>query len=556
MNWITELFANTDSMARTVLILSAVVASGIAMGNIRIAGISLGIAGVLFTGLTFGHFGLSFDNHILEFAREFGLVLFVYTIGIQVGPSFFASFKKQGIKLNLLAGSIVLLGVIAAVVIKYATDLPIAVVVGLLSGAVTNTPGLGAAQQALKEQSPAIADAGETSGMAYAVAYPFGILGIILTMIGIRLLLRINVQKEAKDFEQAQTPSGKLPENYNLTVTNPRLDGQEVRALAKLVSADFVISRLMRGDDVMVPAADTKLQRGDVLHVVCTRDNAERLAIIIGDLTKLDVRTVPSDLTSRNILITHKEAVGQTIRELDLMNRYGVAITRVHRAGIELIAKAGMSLNFGDRVTVVGETDAIKKVAAELGDSMKQLMHPNILPVFVGIIAGVLLGSIPFDIPGVPAPVKLGMAGGPLLVALILSRVGKIGPMVWYMPQSANLIVREIGITLFLAAVGLKSGGKFIHTLMDGSGLYWMGLAAIITIVPLVLVGFVSRLVFKLNFLSICGLLSGSMTDPPALSFANQIAASDAPSITYASVYAFVMFLRILTAQALVLLLT
>ena len=556
MNWLTELFSNHESIARTVLILSAVVASGLSIGSVRVAGISLGIAGVLFTGLGFGHFGLTIDAHILEFAREFGLVLFVYTIGIQVGPSFFASFRKQGIKLNLLAGSVVLLGVLTAVVLKFAFNLPLPVAVGLLSGAVTNTPGLGAAQQALKETAGALPDAAEVSGMAYAVAYPFGIIGIILTMLLIRKVLGVNVQKEAQDFEQSQSPQGKMPDNYNLTVSNPRLEGQPFSVLNRLVAAEFVVSRLLRGDEVIVPTSETRLQHGDVLHVVCTRENAENLAVLVGDITKLDVRSVPSDLTVRSIVITHKEAAGQTIGELDLMNRYGVAVTRVQRAGIELLARTNMSIHFGDRVTVVGEPEAIKKVASELGDSMKQLQHPNLLPVFLGLIAGVLLGSIPFAIPGVPAPVKLGMAGGPLLVALILSRVGKIGPIVWYMPASANLIVREIGITLFLAAVGLKSGGKFIHTLVDGPGLTWMMLAALITLVPLLIVGFVARLVYKLNFLSVCGLLSGSMTDPPALSFANQIAASEAPSITYASVYAFVMFLRILTAQALVLLLT
>lgn len=552
MNWLSELLTGT-STAHTVIVLSAVIATGVMLGEVKLFGISLGIAGVLFSGLAFGHFHFTVDHAIIEFAREFGLILFVYTIGMQVGPSFFASFRKQGLKLNSLAAAIVLAGVGVAVAIKFIAGLPIAVIVGLLSGAVTNTPGLGAAQQALKETLPDAADAGELSGMGYAVAYPFGILGIILTMILIRTLLRINIQKESEAFELTEKPAGKAPENYNLAVTNPRLVGQDVRTLANLVQAEFVISRLLRGDEVVLPGADTRLDRGDILHVVATRENAEKLAIIVGDVSKLDVRTVPSDLTARNILITRKDSVGRTIRELDLMNRCGVAITRVHRAGIELVAKAGMDLHFGDRVTVVGEADGIKKAAIELGDSMKQLIHPNILPIFIGIILGVLLGSIPLAIPGIPAPVKLGLAGGPLLVAILLSRVGKIGPIVWYLPQSANLIVREIGITLFLACVGLKSGGKFLETLTQGDGLWWMLLAAAITIVPLLVVGFLARLVFRLNFLTVCGLLAGSMTDPPALSFANQIASSDAPAVTYASVYALTMFLRILTAQALVL---
>lgn len=554
MNALTSLFP-PESMAYTVMVLCSVIALGVAMGHLRLFGISIGIAGVLFSGLAFGHFHLVVDHKIIEFVREFGLILFVFTIGIQVGPSFFASFKKQGLKLNLLAASIVLLGVAVAVAIYFLAGLPLPVVVGLLSGAVTNTPGLGAAQQALKERMPDLLEAGELSGMGYAVAYPFGIVGIILTMILIRAVLRISVAKETEAYEASSSPTAARPENYNILVNNPRLDGQDVRALATLVQAEFVISRLLRGDEVMLPTSDTKLHRGDILHVVCSRDNADKLAIIVGDLSKVDVRTVPSDLTARSVLITKKDVAGQTIRELDLMNRYGVAITRIHRAGIELVARAGSTLSLGDRVTVVGEADALKKVAGEFGDSMKQLLHPNILPIFIGIILGVLLGSIPFSIPGVPAPVKLGLAGGPLLVAIILSRVGRIGPLVWYLPSSANLIVREIGITLFLAAVGMKSGGKFLDTLMNGDGLYWMALSALITVVPLLIVGFVARIVYKVNYLSLCGLLSGSMTDPPALSFANQIAASDAPSITYASVYALVMFLRILTAQALVLLL-
>ena len=336
-------------------------------------------------------------------------------------------------------------------------------------------------------------------------------------------------------------------------MTNARLTGVEVRRVAALVQAEFVISRLLRGEQVMVPKADTQLAQGDILHVVCTRENAEKLAIVVGDVSAMDVRQVPSSLSARNILITHNDVVGKSIRELDLMNRFGVAITRLHRAGIELVARATMTINFGDRVTVVGDESSIKQVVAELGDSMKQLNLPNILPVFIGIIIGVILGSIPLQIPGVPAPVKLGLAGGPLLVAILLSRYARIGPVVWYLPQSANLVLREVGITLFLACVGLKSGGKFVETLLHGDGLYWMMLATLITAVPILIVGFIARIVMKLNYMSICGLLSGSMTDPPALSFANQIAASDAPAITYASVYALVMFLRILTAQAIVL---
>lgn len=553
MDWFIQLITG-HSAAHAVLIFSAVIALGVALGHLRVFGISLGIAGVLFAGLLFGHFHLTVEDEILEFIREFGLILFVYTIGMQVGPGFFASFRRQGLKLNLLAASVVLGGVLVAVIIRYATGLPVPVLVGLLSGAVTNTPGLGAAQQVLRDR---LDDPAELAlpGMAYAVAYPFGILGIILTMLLIRRVFRINLEEEARRFEQEQGQKGQAPRNFNLLVANAKLNGLEVRKLAGAVQADFVISRLLRNDKVIIPTADTQLQVGDVLHVVCTQENAEKLALVVGDLSPVDVRAVPSGLTARNILITQNSAVGKTIGELDLLNRYGVAITRINRAGTELLAKASLELQFGDRVTVVGNENALKKVAVELGDSLKQLNHPNILPVFIGIILGVLLGSIPIHVPGVPAPVKLGLAGGPLLVSILLSRFARVGPIVWYLPLSANLVLREIGITLFLACVGLRSGGRFVETLLSGDGLVWMGLGALITAIPILLVGYIARALYKLNYLSICGLLAGSMTDPPALGFANQMSASDAPAITYSSVYALTMFLRILTAQALVLIL-
>lgn len=554
MHWFVDLITG-HSIAHAVLVLSGVIALGIAIGHIRFFGITLGIAGVLFSGLLFGHFGLTINHEVLEFCREFGLILFVFTIGMHVGPSFFASFRKQGLKLNLLAASIVFLGVAVTVGLYVFADLPLAVAVGLLSGAVTNTPGLGAAQQALREGLPDIANTGELSGMAYAVAYPFGIIGIILTMLLIRAVAKVNLTSESESFTREQAPQTDKPINYNIEVTNQRLVGQQIRRLAGLVHGDFVISRMLRGDKVMAASADTALQLGDILHVVCTKENADKLAIVVGDPTAVDVRSVKSHYTVRKILITHKDAVGKTIGELDLINRYGTTITRVLRAGVELVAHGRVELNFGDQVTVVGDESSLKKVAAELGDSVKQLNLPNILPIFIGILLGVIVGSIPFTFPGVPAPVKLGLAGGPLLVAILLSKIGKIGPVIWYLPQSANLVMREIGITLFLACVGIKSGGKFMETLLVGDGLYWMLLAALITIVPLLVVGFAARYVFKLNYLSLCGLLAGSMTDPPALSFSHQMTGSDAPAFTYASVYALVMFLRILTAQALVLLL-
>lgn len=552
MQWLVDLITHHSS-AHTVLVLSAVIASGIALGHIRIFGISLGIAGVLFSGLAFGHFRLTLDPEILEFAREFGLILFVFTIGMSVGPSFFASLRRQGLMLNLLAVSVVLLGVGTALGLYYLADLPLPVAVGLLSGAVTNTPGLGAAQQALREGMPDAVNAAELSGMAYAVAYPFGVIGIILIMLLIRSVGRINIAREVEQYDREHALGKEPPKNFNLEVVNTRLAGAEVRRLAALVHGEFVISRILRGDSVMTANADTVLQLGDILHVVCAKETADNLSIVVGDQANVDVRSVSSSITVRKILITRNEAVGKSIAELDLLGRYGVTITRIHRASVELVASGSVELHFGDQITVVGDASALKKAAAELGDSLKQLNLPNILPVFIGIALGVILGSMPIHFPGMPAPVKLGLAGGPLLVAIVLSRIGKIGPVIWYLPQSANLVMREIGITIFLACIGLKSGVNFVHTLVDGDGLYWMGLGAIITVVPLVIVGCIARFVLRLNYLSLCGLLAGSTTDPPALSFSQKMIGSDAPAFTYASVYALVMFMRILSAQAVVL---
>lgn len=559
MNWINDLLVGA-STSHVVFVLATAIAVGLAIGQIRVFGVSLGIAGVLFAGLALGHFGFGIQGEVLDFARDFGLALFVFTIGLQVGPGFFASLRKRGLGLNFLAAAIVILGMGVAVLAYFALGLPLPAMVGLLSGAVTNTPGLGAAQQAFASlQSmglPAAAgDPGAVSGMAYAVAYPFGVVGIILAMILLRGLFRVDVAREAAELEAEQSPVGLMPGNFNVRVANPRLAGTQVRELAGLVQAEFVISRLLRGGEVLGVRADSPLAIGDILHVVATRDNAEKLAIVAGELSETDVRQVPSALASRQLLITHKPSVGRSVRELDLLHRYGVVITRIQRAGVELVAGPAVRLAFGDRVTVVGDAESLGKAAAELGDSLKALNAPNILSIFFGLIAGVILGSLPFDVPGLPAPIRLGLAGGPLLVALVLGRLGKVGPLVFWLPQSANLALREIGITLFLATVGLKSGVHFVETVSSGQGLLWMGVGALVTFLPLFLVGLAARIFLKLNFASLSGLLAGSMTDPPALSFAQASTGSDAPAVTYASVYALVMVLRIVGAQALVLLL-
>ncbi|HUX41720.1 MAG TPA: putative transporter [Rectinemataceae bacterium] len=561
MNWTSDLLAGT-STTHTVFVLAVAIAVGLAVGQIKIYGISLGIAGVLFVALALGHFGFTIQPEILDFARDFGLALFVFTIGLQVGPGFFASLRRQGLRLNLLAAAIVLVGMAIATFAYFALGLPLPAMVGLLSGAVTNTPGLGAAQQAFAslgtgagELLPSTADAISVSGMAYAVAYPFGVIGIILAMILLRALFRVDVGRESAELEAEQSPARLAPGNFNIRVANPRLAGAQIRELAGLVQAEFVVSRLLRGGEVMVVKADTILAVGDILHVVSTREGAEKLAIVAGELSETDVRQVASKLGSRKLLITRQSALGRSVGELDLLHRYGVVITRVQRAGVELVAGAGLRLAFGDRITVVGDSEAIGRAAAELGDSLKALNAPNILSVFFGLIAGVILGTLPFDLPGLPAPIRLGLAGGPLIVALVLGRLGKVGPLVFWLPQSANLALREIGITLFLATVGLKSGVHFVETVGSSQGLLWMAVGALVTFLPLFLVGLGARLVGKINFASLAGLLAGSMTDPPALSFSQTLTGSDAPAVTYASVYALVMFLRIVGAQALVLLL-
>jgi putative transport protein len=551
MSWFIQLFTQ-ESVAQTVLLLSMVIACGLALGHLRVFGISFSIAGVLFAGLAFGHFQPPINHEVLHFVREFGLILFVYTIGIQVGPAFFASFRKQGIGLNAGATAIVVLGVLTTVAIYFLAKIVLPATVGLLAGAVTNTPSLAAAQQALQGLKEIPEDFAQTTGMAYAIAYPFGVVGVILTMLAVRWLFRIDPAKEAEEFNRAQAQAQPKPENINLELKNPGLVGQPLEKLAALVKPDAVISRFFRDGHVQTPRRDTILQMGDVLHAVGSREGLEKLRLTVGEVSTLDLRTVGSRLTSERILVTHKEVIGETIAELALEARYEATITRIYRAGIEFVPHPGVRLQFGDTVTAVGEADAIKELAAELGNSPKQLNYPNILPIFIGLILGVVVGSIPLSIPGVPAPVKLGLAGGPLLVAILLSRLGNVGPVTWYLPQNANLIVREIGIVLFLTCVGLSSGKNFVNTLMHGDGLYWMACAALITLLPAMLVAIVARWKYKMNYMVICGLVAGSMTDPPALSFANSITSSEAPSITYATVYPWTMFLRVLTVQLLV----
>jgi len=521
------------------------------LGNLRFRGVGLGVAGVLFAGLVFGHFGVSIDAEIVEFAREFGLILFVYTIGMQVGPGFLASLRRQGLKLNSLAVCVVLLGVIMTAILIYAgMEAPLAV--GLLSGATTNTPSLAAAQQALKAQG--VSDAiSRLPGVGYAIAYPFGVLGVILVIFFVRAIFRIDPNQEAARIKQAREAESKRLSTINLEVKNPNLEGLALHQIPTLSTSDVVISRVSRGATVEVPRPDTVVHLGDILHAVGPPEKLEELRLVVGSISKVDIKALPSNIITKRIVVTKNKAVRKFIHELHLTELYGVTVTRVTRAGLEFTASSHFRLQFGDILMVVGEPEAIRRTAEELGDSPEHLDHPHLLPIFLGVGLGVILGSFPLHIPGVPASIKLGLAGGPLLTAIVLSRIGRMGPLIWYMPVNANLMLREIGITLFLACVGLRAGAGFVQTLTQGDGLYWLGMAALVTTIPTLVVALVGTAVFKLNFLSMAGLLAGSMTDPPALAFARSLADSDAASVSYAAVYPLVMLLRVFSAQVLVL---
>jgi putative transport protein len=551
MNWLKDLLLN-DSVAHTILIYCVVIATGVFLGKIKIFGVSLGIAFVLFAGITLGHFGFKVNHEVVEFIRDFGLILFVFSIGLQVGPGFFSSFKKGGLTLNLLAMIIVLLGGVTTVVIHFITKTSLPMLVGVMSGAVTNTPGLGAAQQALIQVSggkdiPQI-------GLGYAVAYPFGVLGIIITMLIIRKTLNIRVKDELAEYDRDQHPEESLPARLSILVTNPDVFGKSIREITGMIETGMVISRVLHNGELLVAASDTVINEKDVILVVTRKGNIPLIVGKIGTLSEMDIAARSGSLVSRRLLVTNKEVFGKKLGSLRLRTRYNINITRVYRSGLELVATPELSLQMGDKLTVVGDEPSIARVTAEIGNSIKRLDEPNIIPLFLGILAGVLLGSIPLRFPGMVHPIKLGLAGGPLIVAILLSRYGYKLHLVSYTTPSANLMLREIGIVLFLASVGIVSGEKFIPALVSGEGFAWMGYGAIITMVPILITGFFARLVMKRNYLEVCGLLAGSMTDPPALAFANGIAQNEAPAVAYATIYPLVMFLRIFVAQLLILL--
>ncbi len=552
MHAIIDLFRE-GSVAHAILVLSLAISAGLVLGQIRVLKVSLGVGGVLFTGLLLGHLGITVDGATMDFVREFGLILFVYAIGLQVGPGFFASLRRQGLGLNLLAAGIVLGGTALAALIAWLSDVGTPMAAGLLSGAVTNTPSLGAAQQALKDVAKAPADAVALLGIGYALAYPFGIFGILATMHLVRRLFSIDPEAERTIFQRRERRGIPSIVTKDFEVANPNLAGKTVDELLELTGRGVVVTRVYRGGTQRIAAPDLSLEVRDVLHAVGTASRLEAFRMIVGKESDLELPAMPSEISVRPVVVTKKGVVGREIDELGLDEAYGVIVTRVIRSGIEFTPAKGLPLSFGDRLMVVGEATAIERAARELGDSREDLEKPQIVPIFVGIAVGVLVGSWPIEIPGVPAPVKLGLAGGPLLVAILLARLGKVGPLLVYMPNAAKSLLREFGIALFLASVGLKAGEKLVPVLMSRQGLVWVGFGALITVVPLVVAGIVARAVMKLDFVTLTGVLAGSMTDPPALAYATQLFGSDAPSIAYATVYPLTMLLRVVLAQLFVL---
>ncbi len=547
-----------SELAITISILSLVAVVGLWIGHWKIKGVSLGIGGVLFGGILVSHFteqyGLQLDAHTLHFVQEFGLILFVYTIGIQVGPGFFASLRQSGLKFNGLAVLIVLLGALIVVALYNVVDIPLDVLLGIYSGAVTNTPSLGAGQQILAELGQKSAT--ETMGMAYAVAYPFGICGILLSMWLIRLFFRVKVDEEAEKFTKSSGQSTEAVQKMNLRVTNQNLDGLALRDIPGFTEKGVVCTRLKREEDISVPQADTEIHVGDILHLVGETKALQKMQLIMGEKVDIEPSKLKGNIRSVRVVVTNEKVLGKKISSLGIHQRYGVMISRLNRSGIELVPTSQSILQFGDVLHMVGDENNLDAAISVIGNAQQKLLQVQMLPVFIGIGLGVLLGSLPISIPGIPVPLKLGLAGGPLVVALILARIGSIGKLYWFMPPSANLALREIGIVLFLAVVGLKSGGNFVSTLTEGDGLTWMGYGVLITFVPLMVAGIIARIYAKMNYLSICGLLAGSMTDPPALAFANAIKEdSGAAALSYATVYPLVMFLRIISPQLLAILL-
>lgn len=561
MEWLQNLIIDSSSIAHIVLLYAVVISVGIFVGKQKIpfTGISLGVSFVLFAGILAGHLGLTGELNTINFIQDFGLIIFVYCIGLQVGPGFFESFQKGGITMNMLAMGLVLLNVAVMLGLYfcfYDTSDPmnLPMMVGVLCGAVTNTPGLGAATEALGQ----VFKSGPAPQIAagYACAYPLGVLGIIGGTIALRYLCRIVLQDEEDKItaERAENPHAK-PHKMTLKVSNTALDGKTLLQVRNFLGRDFVCSRALHEAHVSIPNRDTVIHVGDSLYIVCAEDDAEAIIAFIGPEIHVEWAVQDLPMVSKSILVTQPSMNGKTFGQLHFSSVHGVNVTRIQRSGMNLFADRNLRMQVGDKIIVVGPEDAVDRVANLMGNSIKRLDHPNLSAIFVGIFVGIIFGSIPFAIPGIPTPVKLGLAGGPLIIAILMGRFGYKFHLVTYTTTSANLMLREFGLVLFLASVGIKAGGNFWNTVVSGDGLKYVWCGFLITVIPILIIGMIARFKYKLNYFTLMGLLAGATTDPPALAFANSSANNDAPAVGYSTVYPLSMFLRILTAQIIILLL-
>lgn len=557
MDWLINLFTTTDSVAHIVLLYAIVIAVGVYLGKIKIGGISIGVTFVLFAGIAAGHIGFTAPTNILSFLQEFGLILFVFMIGLQVGPGFLESFRKGGITLNLLSTVMVVLNVIvmfACYYIFFDTSDPknLPMMVGTLYGAVTNTPGLGAANETLYS----IFDKGEVPQIAsgYACAYPLGVLGIIGATIAIKYIFGIKLEKEEEELAKEEEDNDDVkPHFMDLEVTNLYLEGKTLAQVHNFLNRDFVCSRILHDGHVSIPNGSTIFHIGDKLFVVCAENDAEAIIAFIGPTINVDWKKQDEPMVSKRILVTRSSINGKTLGQMHFSSAYGVNVTRVTRQGMDLFAIPSLSLQVGDRIMVVGPEDAVNRVAAVMGNSIKRLDAPNIATIFVGVFIGIIFGSIPVAIPGIPVPIKLGIAGGPLIIAILIGRYGYKVHLVTYTTTSANMMLREIGLMLFLASVGIKAGDGFLETVIQGDGVKYVYTGFLITIIPILIIGIIARKKYKFNYFTIMGMIAGTYTDPPALAYANSICSKEAPSIGYSTVYPLSMFLRIFTAQIIVL---
>lgn len=552
MQWLTALFTNPDSIAHIILAYSIVVALGLALGRIRVFGVSLGVTFVLFAGLALNYFGLKVNPTVLGFIRDFGLILFVFFIGLQVGPSFFSSFKSGGVVLNCLMILAVVLSVAVTIVLYFLFDdtISLAQMLGVHFGAVTNTPGLGATQEALAQLNYH----GEDIAVGYACAYPLGVVSIIGTAIALRLMFRIDLKEEDKHWEAEEKTTNHVSIFFHVIVANRALEGRTIGSIRDFIGRPFICSRILHNGEITSPSADSLVHVGDTIRIVSAEENKDPIVAFFGDEdTKIDLATEHSPITSRRLVVTRQAINGLTISDLHLSHSDGVNITRVYRAGMQLFPYRNLHIQMGDELYCVGPENSVKRLAERLGNQVKRLEHPNLVTIFLGIAIGILFGSLPLAIPGMPVPLKLGLAGGPLIVAILLGRYGSLFRLITYTTSSANLMMREIGIALFLASVGLAAGENFVAALLVGNGWLYVGLGLFVTIIPLLIVGIIARKFFHINYHSIVGLLAGATTDPPMLAYAATLSEKNSSAVAYSTVYPLAMFLRILTGQVILL---